>query len=1189
MKKASFRWLMPTLVAALVLGNLPTPVLAAPTLPAIQQETTTSAVLTPAALANLTYQSELAPDGQVTLVAGAFEDAAARYEAVLAPTPQAFGVINGQEAAAVLLDENTGGSGRFVSLAVVLDQEGAPVNAATTLLGDRVDVFTLAIDENGVIAVDLVRQGTNDPMCCPTEVVRLLYTLEGDQLVAVGDPIVLGSGAQVALDVAPEGGYQTNIIPATPYELSGMIPTGAPIHTLLTVGADDAATIFAAGGPYIAIYPVQEYIDLWQAAGDATIANLVADLQTVLAEQPATLTAPLPIAPPTEPDDLAAQVSYLTGAGYSGVRFIGRATPTGVIAADGQLAYYFSGLTNDGRYLIAAQWPVATTTAIDALDAATNAEWTPTLSSLDAILASLIFTEANDLTAEELANMRYNSLLLAQPVLLSGGVYTQTGESGGASDVTTVQLLSEPVATGQVEGFAAAVVLLVENGGGTGQFVNLALVQDIGGSAVNTANALLGDRTRVTNLAINEDGSIVVDMIQAGPNDAACCPNMPTTATFVKVGDQLVYETLASATIDATSAATPVNAFVVQPTAYDNTAPPSGQGEPKHFTWAFGDVTDPAQIPFAAGGYVAVYPVEAYQTIWDLQGDPFVADALAALKELLDARPANPAPPLPILPQAPATNDFAAQVGYLDLADGGAGVRFVGRLAQDVSPIENYQLRYFFQGLSGDGRFLIVAQLPITTTALPEEPQPLDRDAYNDFAANYETYLAETTAAFDSLATSDFTPDLAVLDAMLLSVTPAFSVNPLAPASLANMEVKSELTADGVALLENGVYTETVAPDSASVIEVQLLPAPIAYGVLNEQDAAAALIAEDGGGSGTFINLAVIIDQDGTPVHIASAPLGDRVSVQSLAIADNQITVEMLTARSNDPLCCPSQPLTQVYELQDDTLALVNETSGLEESALAGTSWVWTQTQMSDGAVRSPATAGAFTLTFGDAGAASVTTDCNTFTGAYTEGADGVLVIDLPISTRMACPDGSQEQEFIADVTSISRYLITEEGVLALLLPADSGSMLFDPASDVMSDAAVSDETAPADAGATSNTALAPSRLPDTRWNWVQTQYSNDVVVAPPASTAYLLTFNADGTVNLQDDCNVVNGVYTYDESGALTLDLQTSTFAACAPESQHDQFVLDLSSVASHLFQDGNLFLALKYDAGVMEFTPAE
>ncbi|MCB0025232.1 MAG: hypothetical protein KDD91_19505, partial [Caldilinea sp.] len=63
---------------------------------------------------------------------------------------------------------------------------------------------------------------------------------------------------------------------------------------------------------------------------------------------------------------------------------------------------------------------------------------------------------------------------------------------------------------------------------------------------------------------------------------------------------------------------------------------------------------------------------------------------------------------------------------------------------------------------------------------------------------------------------------------------------------------------------------------------------------------------------------------------------------------------------------------------------------------------------------------------------------------------------------------------------------------------------------------------------------------------------------------------------------------FTEGENGELTIDLQTSTMAACAPESLHDQFVLDLAGVASYLLQDGSLFAAIKYDTGIMEFAPA-
>ena len=90
----------------------------------------------------------------------------------------------------------------------------------------------------------------------------------------------------------------------------------------------------------------------------------------------------------------------------------------------------------------------------------------------------------------------------------------------------------------------------------------------------------------------------------------------------------------------------------------------------------------------------------------------------------------------------------------------------------------------------------------------------------------------------------------------------------------------------------------------------------------------------------------------------------------------------------------------------------VTETTGAGTSELAGTAWAWVQTQMNDDTVTTPAQADAFQLTLGEDGSASTTTDCNTFNGTYTvEG--NQITIDLPISARMACPDGSQEADYI--------------------------------------------------------------------------------------------------------------------------------------------------------------------------------
>ena len=42
-----------------------------------------------------------------------------------------------------------------------------------------------------------------------------------------------------------------------------------------------------------------------------------------------------------------------------------------------------------------------------------------------------------------------------------------------------------------------------------------------------------------------------------------------------------------------------------------------------------------------------------------------------------------------------------------------------------------------------------------------------------------------------------------------------------------------------------------------------------------------------------------------------------------------------------------------------------------------------------------------------------------------------------------------------------------------------------------------------------------------------------------------------------------------------------------CEPESLMDRFLRDLDEVNSHVFRDGNLYLALPLDSGILELTP--
>lgn len=113
------------------------------------------------------------------------------------------------------------------------------------------------------------------------------------------------------------------------------------------------------------------------------------------------------------------------------------------------------------------------------------------------------------------------------------------------------------------------------------------------------------------------------------------------------------------------------------------------------------------------------------------------------------------------------------------------------------------------------------------------------------------------------------------------------------------------------------------------------------------------------------------------------------------------------------------------------------------DSQLAGT-WVWEETVMNNDETTTPNNPGDFTITFTDEGVYG-TTDCNNFNGSYELDMDEASISFGPLAmTKKACME-SQEMDFVADFTEVSGYFVTDEGKLALLLPYDSGSMVFAP------------------------------------------------------------------------------------------------------------------------------------------------
>jgi hypothetical protein len=136
-----------------------------------------------ASLKNAVYMSDDATSGKIALQGGKLEDPEAHVWATLLDDV-AYGDVTGDKKtdAVVVVAVNTGGSGVFHSLAVVVDSDGRPVNVAAADLGDRVKLQSLEVDDRQIV-VDMVTHGPSDPMCCPTLRVTQRYELQNDELV----------------------------------------------------------------------------------------------------------------------------------------------------------------------------------------------------------------------------------------------------------------------------------------------------------------------------------------------------------------------------------------------------------------------------------------------------------------------------------------------------------------------------------------------------------------------------------------------------------------------------------------------------------------------------------------------------------------------------------------------------------------------------------------------------------------------------------------------------------------------------------------------------------------------------------------------------------------------------------------------------------------------------------------------
>jgi hypothetical protein len=380
-------------------------------------------------LKNAEYRSGATESGTAPLVDGEYSETpvpgSASVTVVQLTEHVAFGYLDGQPAAAVILVTTTGGSGTFYDLAVLVERDGQLANIAITPLGDRVQIRSFGI-EGDEIVVEMIAHGPDDPMCCPTQHVRQTYVLQGDQLVPTSSQVVgLPDVGSVTIDtMGLPYPYQPVLVAATPYDASMPPgPMGLPEHIQVLFGVTDPVDA-SYGDPILYIIPVDEYVELWNEAGNESVANSLAMLEDLLVNKPDLAQARIPRLPHESyvvggagGEVLGVQRQYLDTPWGGGVRQISSAMQSPNPITNRGLMYVEQGLTDDGKYLVSFYYPVATVALPDSsehvsktemdqvnsdwaayreerqvvLDALPASDWDPDLTTMDAVIGSLKF------------------------------------------------------------------------------------------------------------------------------------------------------------------------------------------------------------------------------------------------------------------------------------------------------------------------------------------------------------------------------------------------------------------------------------------------------------------------------------------------------------------------------------------------------------------------------------------------------------------------------------------------------------------------------------------------------------------------------------------------------------------------------------------------------------------------------
>lgn len=231
-------------------------------------------------------------------------------------------------------------------------------------------------------------------------------------------------------------------------------------------------------------------------------------------------------------------------------------------------------------------------------------------------------------------------------------------------------------------------------------------------------------------------------------------------------------------------------------------------------------------------------------------------------------------------------------------------------------------------------------------------------------------------------------------------------------------------------------------PGSAAVPTLVFSGERVARGDLDGDGNAEAVVVLDSwtGGSGVFSYIAVVSGRTGKATNTATQLLGDRVQVRDVRIADGRVVVDLRGPGPDDPSCCPSMNIRQVWTLTGGALKEVQAertSARVTVRELEGGQWQLARWRADESLAEAPVVS----LSYAD-GRFSGNAGCNRYAAAVRDGdAAGSLVVSPGMTTRMACDADLMrvERRFLQTLARVQAFRFSP-GLLMLAYRLEDGS-----------------------------------------------------------------------------------------------------------------------------------------------------